>query len=90
MSIDQEKNFVIKYSPDNKVKTGFMRTGTEKFYLGQDGILSIVPIGTAESQFCGVFKDDALTNIPAEFVKRVSRNLEKITYMYFVLQGKVK
>ena len=81
-------NFVIKFNPDNNVRTGFMKTKTEKFYLGEDGILSIVPLGTSDSSFCGVFEDGALTNIPPEYLERVTRRLEKLTYMFLVLKGK--
>ena len=79
-------DFVIKFVDGQRI--GFLRTETAKYYLGIDGVLSIVPIGRTDSSFCGNFDDGALTNIPSEFVQRVSPVLEKLTYMHFVLTGK--
>ena len=75
--------FCIKIVDDKRI--GFLKVKNAKFYLGEDGILSIVPIYKRESDFCGVFKDGALTEIPSKYSKAISSVLEKLTYMNSVL-----
>lgn len=56
-------NFVIKIEEFTGRKTGFLKTSTEKFYLGSDGVLSVVPLGSKESVFGGIFKNNKLHHI---------------------------
>ena len=72
---------VIKFNPDTRTRTGFMRTPTEKFYLGEDGILTIVPIGSAEGIFCGLIKGNIIKEVPNEFKTRVEKNTHNLIRM---------
>ena len=78
----QEKDFVIKYNPSMKTKTGFLKTKTEKFYLGQDGLLTIVPIETKESILGGRIIANHIQDIPEQYRERILTNFEKIMRMY--------
>jgi len=78
--------YVIKFDPITRKRTGFMRTLTEKFYLGEDGILTIVPIGYTEGSFCGIIKGNKLTEIPDAFKIRVEKNLHNLMRLHNAIQ----
>lgn len=81
----KEEDFLVKYDIDTKRKTGYLKTETEKFYLGEDGILTIVPIESNQSLLCGVFKFGVLFEIPEEFKERVTKHLLKLNALEHLL-----
>ena len=86
---NKDINFVIKFEESTGRKIGFLKTQTEKFYLGSDGVLSIVPIESGESIFGGLFQNNKLQQIPDLYFLRVKSNIKKLTYMYKVLTKKL-
>ncbi|MFA5644473.1 MAG: hypothetical protein WC928_03040 [Patescibacteria group bacterium] len=82
-------NFVIKVEEFTGRRIGFLKTKTEKFYLGSDGILSLVPIGFKESVFGGVFQNNELQHIPPLYFLRVKRSMTKLMYMNKILTNKI-
>lgn len=84
MILKETKNYVIKYLPDGS-KIGWMKTRTEKFYLGTDGILSVVPIESNQSVFGGRFHKGCLDSVPKEFSNRIYKHEKELRKMYSVL-----
>ena len=72
-------NYIIRIVDGKKV--GYLKTSTSKFSLGEDGQVFISPLGSNTRFKCGQFIGGSLEQIPNQYVGRVSKVLEKLTYM---------